>query len=99
MTLSKQWFDDEIARWTAHKKTCVHPSDIFQASGIIAGLKIAYTELVKPPQKTEAKKKDIDVDKGYENIVKYYVDKKGYSVERANEIAQKAMTDQQQTRL
>ena len=99
MTLSKQWFDDEIARWTVHKNTLnVQSADYSMTLGIISGLQIAYKELVKPPTKSESKPKDINVEKGYETILKYYIDK-GYSVEDANRIAQKCMTDQQQARL
>ena len=99
MVLSKQWFDEEIEKWTMKKDNLENQSEIDLTVGIINGLKIAYEKLVEPLQKVDLKKKDIDVEKGYANIVKYYIDKKGYSVEKANRIAQSTMTDQMQKRL
>lgn len=40
------------------------------------------------------KPKEIDIEKTYARIVKFYVDKKGYPTDRANEIAQREIERQ-----
>ena len=55
--------------------------------------------LDRTPKEIREKLKVFDPDKVYEEIVKYYIDKKGYSKERANMIAQQTVQEQQQKRL
>lgn len=107
MTLSKQWFDDEIDRWIAHEKTCTQTDDRCLALGIISGLKIAYRELIKPPIKSEHKPKNIDIEKGFESILNYYMNNPEFiklypdieiRKQKANHIALTKM-DEQQKRL
>ncbi len=43
--------------------------------------------------------KPLDVDKTYAQIVKYYVDKKGYTVEKANGLAQRVVEREQARRV
>jgi len=99
LTLSKQWLDDEIAKWVIKKDEQTTQYEMYRITGIIQGLKLAFVELTKSPQKATKPKKEIDVDKAYESIIRFYIDKKGYTKEQANKIAMKCVKDQKQERL
>ena len=100
MVLTKIWIAEQITDYESRKSNSTDPSETIRLDGIIQGLKLVYVKLVEPPIKPEtSKQRNIDIEKGYENIVKFYMEKKGYTKEQANEIAIKVMSDQNQTRL
>lgn len=105
MPISKDWFDNEIEKWTRKKSSTFDSIEIARISGIVSGLKIAYEELIKPPVKGTSKKSDINVEKGYDTILKYYMNDPKFIEQypdietrkiKANEIATKTMDKQQQ---
>jgi len=90
LTLSKQWFIDTITRYTEKRKYAQGLENSFKLDGIIEGLNLALIQQSRAPESTSLKPKDIDINKGYESIVKYYM-KKGYAKEHANSIAIKTI--------
>lgn len=104
MAISKAWLEDKLMKNEAEIQAEMSETKL----AILFGRKEAYqdcfNELTKPPlSKEQAEKnkklKDFDPDKTYEDIVRFYMDKKGYSKEQANEIAQKVVVEQKQKRL
>jgi hypothetical protein len=98
MTISKDFLINKIEN--ANKLKDVQNIKDDQNSLIYQGMILAYqdclTELTKPPEKKKLEKNEIDVNKAFESIVRYYIDKKGYTVEHANEIAMTAIKEQKQ---
>ena len=98
MTISKDFLIKKIE--SANKQKDEYNMKDDQNSLIFQGMILAYqdclTELTKPPEKKKLEKNTIDVNKAFENIIRYYIDKKGYTVEHANEIAMEAIKNQQQ---
>ena len=95
MTISKEFLNERIEKANKQKDECNQNDK--QESLIYQGMVYAYqdclSELIKPPEK---KKKELDVNKAYEDIIRFYIDKKGYTKEHANEIAMKTIQDQKQ---
>lgn len=80
MTVSKSWLQNLI--------------DNEKNPDALRAYQTVYSELIKPPTKTQKQPKIIDHDKIFSEIVRYYVEKKNYSVERANAIAEKTIKEQ-----
>lgn len=97
MTLSKSWFDNAIKIYTESRNNTFDSIKLARFNGILEGLNLAYSELVKPPVKGEVKKHEPNIEKGYDAILKYYI-AQGKTPEEANAIAMKVM-DQQQLRI
>ena len=97
MGISKAWILSKM-EYAQSKQVKVSAIEIHENDdywrGVEHGLKQCYNELTSAPTKTIPK--EIDIDKGYDSIVKYYMDKKGYTKEHANEIAMKCINDQKQ---
>lgn len=94
MTISKDFLQNKIEN--ANKLKDEHNMNNDQNSLIYQGMILAYqdclTELTKPPEKKE---KTLDVNKTYEAILMYYINR-GYTKEHANEVAMKAIENQKQ---
>lgn len=104
MVVTKVWLNEKLN--SALEKQRVHENNNETDQGLLEqGKSIAFTEvltkLTEPPQqkKKEDKTIDFDPDKTFESIVRYYVDKKHYTIEHANEIAMKIVSEQKQQRL
>lgn len=104
MVLSKAWFDDIISSWTRIRDNEIDSLKLARDNGILEGLKLAYFELVKAPIPGEKKKTGINIEKGFDSIVKYYMNDKKFMeqypdeklrMEKANEIAISKMDEQQ----
>ena len=108
MTISKDWLQVQMEIASRKKEEMqklmdddkepqVHP---LTCQGMVMAFQMCYTELTQPPKQQEkkAEEKIFDRDKVFADIVKYYVSK-NYSLEHANEIAMKAVQDQEQKRL
>ncbi len=84
MTITKAWLEEQIN------------------NEIDAAAKTAYqrcyAKLTEAPSKT-TEPKVMDHDKVYADIVKYYIEKKGYTPEEANRVALKVVEEQQQKRM
>lgn len=93
MGISKSWLQEKIKQAEADAKG----SDV-QFESFHNGKQEAFTQCFEQLTMAPGPKKltDIDVNKGYDSIVKYYMDKKGYTKEHANEIAMKCIEDQKQ---
>ena len=105
MVLSKSWFDNAIRIYTKSRDDTFDSIKLARYNGILEGLNLAYAELIKPPgAKSESSKKEINIEKGYETIVKYYMNNDAFIIkypdenirkQKANEIAMKKMDEQQ----
>ena len=104
MGISKDWLNEKIKNSVKELEDQQDAQRIAFSLGKKEAYQNCYNELTKAPltkdQIVEKKKlKNLDPDKTYEDIVRYYIDKKGYSKEHANEIAQTIVKEQQQKRL
>lgn len=94
MTISKDFLINKIEN--ASKIKDEYNTNDDQKSLMYQGMILAYqdclTELTKPPEK---KQKVLDINKTFENILRYYIEKQGYTKEHANEIAIQVIKDQQ----
>ena len=104
MVLTKIWLNEKLNN--ALEKQRMHESNNETTEGLLEqGKSIAFTEvltkLTEPPQQKIKSDEmiDFDPDKTFEYIARYYVDKKGYTVEHANDIAMKIVSQQKQQRL
>lgn len=95
MVVTKIWLIDKMKESVKELEDQEDPQKIAFSLGKKEAYQNCFNELTKPPTKKITNKK-IDPDKGYESIVKYYMDKKGYTKEHANEIAMKSIKDQKQ---
>lgn len=98
MVITKDWLKTQLDESIQKAKEFEENKDYDRGNielGKIKAFEITFKKLTEPPTK-KIEKKSFDASKGFESIVKYYVDKKGYSIERANEIAMKTINDQQQ---
>lgn len=96
MGVSKDWLNEKMKE----ELISLENNDDKYTKGRYDAFQECFLKLTEAPKpKNEPKSKDFDVDKTFEDIVKYYVDKKGYTIEHANEIAQKVVAEQKQKRL
>lgn len=98
MGISKDWLKKLLDEAVLKTKEFEEKKDYDRANielGKAKAFEITYKKLIESPVK-KIQKKPFDRDKAYGEIVKHYVDKKGYSVEHANEIAKKAVNSQQE---
>ena len=96
MGISKAWLQDKINE--SNSKMEQNQNNLAQFTfhkGATEAYTDCYNELTKAPSLSKPLKK-VDHDKAFEEIVKYYVDKKGYTVEHATQIAIKAIGEQKQ---
>lgn len=97
MVVTKIWLSKQLDDSKNKAKELEEKKDFDRGNielGKIQAFELVFEKLTEAPDK-KITKKTFDADKGYEAIVRYYVDKKGYSVERANKIAQQTVSDQQ----
>lgn len=73
MGLTKVWLQDEI--------------DSEPNPAIKLALERVMSKFTEAPAKTSPKLKEFDADETFSKVSRYYVDKKGYTVEQANEVA------------
>lgn len=101
MVITKDWLNQQLEESKNKAKEFEEKKDFDRGNielGKVKAFEITYSKLTEPPQKKNEKKtekKKFDADKGYESIVRYYMDKKGYSKEQANKIAMQTVSDQQ----
>lgn len=98
MGISKDWLKNLLDESILKAKQFEENKDYDRGNielGKIQAFEITYKKLIESPTK-KIKKSSFDADKAYGEIVKHYVDKKRYSVERANEIAKKVVSSQQE---
>ena len=93
MVLTKQFFIDEINKYSLLESNSVNHEDIIRLKGIIYGLKIAYSKQSEAPVKNPPKQNSTilpkDVDETFKKIVLFYIKDKGYSLDSANQTAQR----------
>lgn len=97
MVITKDWLKTLLDESVSKAKQFEDNKDFDRGNielGKAKAFEITYQKLTEPPTKKMEKKK-FDANKGYEAIVRYYVDKKGYSIEHANKIAMQTVSDQQ----
>ena len=104
MVISKAWLDEKLNEVESELQTEMSESRLAILMGKKEAFQLCYNELTKSPLPKDVKDhieklKEFDPDKIYEEIVRFYIDKKGYTKEHANEIAQKIVQDQKQKRL
>jgi len=104
MVITKVWLNEKLNN--ALERQRVHETNNETDQGLLEqGKSIAFTEvltkLTEPPQQKIKSDEmiDFDPDKTFEEIVKYYVNVKKYSLEHANDIAMKVVSRQKQQRL
>lgn len=99
MTVSKVWLQEQLdeAVKLKEKNQSLQNSEYYLQLGKVIALRTVMSELTKVPVKGESKK--IDVEKTFESIVKFYIDKKGYTKQQANAVAEKVVRDKLQTEL
>ena len=79
MTINKAWLEEQI-----NNEVDAAAKTAYQR---------CYAKLTEAPSKTPTTK-IMDHDKVYADIVKYYIEKKGYTPEQANQIALKIVEEQ-----
>lgn len=97
MVITKDWLKSQLDESVIKVKQFEEKKDFDRGNielGKVKAFEITYQKLTEPPSKKIVKKK-FDADKAYESIVRYYMDKKGYTKEHANEIAKHAVNEQQ----
>lgn len=97
MVITKDWLNSKLEESRNKAKEFEEKKDFDRGNielGKVQAFEIAYNKLTEPPTK-KIEKKHFDADKAFESIVRYYVDKKGYTVDHANEIARKSVSEQQ----
>lgn len=100
MVITKDWLKSQLDEAIQKAKQFEENKDYDRGNmelGKVKAFEITFQKLTEPPTK-KIEKKTFDSDKAFESIVRFYVDKKGYTVEHANEIAKKSV-EQQQMRL
>lgn len=85
MTITKAWLEEQI-----NNEVDAAAKTAYQR---------CYAKLTEAPNKTTPTQKIMDHDKVYADIVKYYIEKKGYTPEQANQVALKVVEEQQQKRM
>jgi|GEM_PF-6238837 len=92
MTISKDFLQKKIIEYENIRNGIFSEETRQYYNGRIDELNECLTELTKPPVK---KVKEIDTDKTFENIVRFYMNK-GYTKKNANNIAMEVIKKQKQ---
>lgn len=94
---TKDWLQEKIAEHIRLKEAAQmdrNNDEFYKQLGMVLALREIQTEFTKPPEKKEPKPK-VDHDETYRKIVKYYIDKKGYTPEQAANVAINVIKGQQ----
>jgi len=97
MVITKDWLQEKIKNSKEQVSNNVKLGNTELGNlelGRFQAFEECFKKLTEPPTK-KVKEKKFDGDKAYESIVRYYMDKKGYTKEHANEIAKHAVSEQQ----
>lgn len=73
MPLTKIWLQDQI--------------DLEENPEVKLALERVMSKYTEAPGKTSGKLKEFDKDDVFKKVLKYYIDKKNYTPEQANEVA------------